>query len=80
VLRRWDPLDLAPGAFAPLDEYDSYAPHVVSLLAAGGSAAQVADHLERLRTGAMGLASDRARDLAVAEELVAWWRDRADPA
>ena len=35
ILRRWDPMDLAPGEFAPADEYDSYAPHIVSLVAQG---------------------------------------------
>jgi hypothetical protein len=73
MLRTWDPIGIAPGEFAPADEYDSYAPRIVSLLTAGASVEGLANHLERIRTGVMGLAPDRGRDLACAEELVAWW-------
>ena len=31
ILRRWDPIGVRPGELAPIDEYDSYAPHIVSI-------------------------------------------------
>ena len=33
ILRRWDPIGVEAGKLAPLDEYDRYAPHIVSLVA-----------------------------------------------
>jgi hypothetical protein len=78
VLRRWDPIDVLPGDVAPADEYDSYAPGVVSMLAGGCSVAELAIHLERIRTETMGLGADRRRDTAFAEELVASWRAREE--
>ena len=35
ILRRWDPIGVEPGKFAPADEYDSYAPHIVSMVNSG---------------------------------------------
>jgi hypothetical protein len=31
ILRRWDPINVQPGTVGPADEYDSYAPHIVSM-------------------------------------------------
>ena len=37
VLRRWDPIGVEPGISGPADEYDSYAPHIVSMVLGGAS-------------------------------------------
>jgi hypothetical protein len=76
ILRRWDPIGVAPGEFAPADEYDSYAPHIVSMLAGASSVVELADHLEHIRTVSIGLPADRDRDMACATQLVDWWRSR----
>lgn len=73
VLRRWDPIGVARGDLAPADEYDSYAPHVVSLLSGGTSVTELAGHLEHVRTVTIGLAADPARDTKCAEELIRLW-------
>jgi hypothetical protein len=48
VLRRWDPAGVQPGRFAPADEYDSYAPHIVSMIEGGCTADALIAHLEHL--------------------------------
>lgn len=48
ILRDWDPMGLAPGELAPADEYDDYAPHIVSMVARGASPGEISDHLEGL--------------------------------
>ncbi len=78
VLQRWDPIGVTPGEFAPSDEYDSYAPHIVSLLSAGASATELSAHLEQIRTVTIGLPADRSRDTKCAEELVGWWKQREE--
>jgi hypothetical protein len=55
ILRRWDPIGVEPGSVAPADEYDSYAPHIVSLVKNGCTAEELAAHLERLGSETMGL-------------------------
>src|SRR5439155_13174662 len=37
ILKRWDPIGVRPGEVAPADEYDGYAPHIVSMVAGGCS-------------------------------------------
>jgi hypothetical protein len=54
----------------PPDEYDSYARHLVSLVAQGASAHDLAKHLEKLRTTAIGLRPDPERDAATAAEII----------
>lgn len=71
ILRRWDPIGVAPGEFAPADEYDGYAPQIVSMVARGGSVEALSEHLQRLRTDAIGVEADSDRDAEVAEEIVA---------
>lgn len=71
LLRRWDPMDLAPGEFAPADEYDSYAPHIVSLVDQGYSAEQLLDHLQRLRSGMVCMRENLKRDMDIAGEIIA---------
>jgi hypothetical protein len=72
ILRRWDPI----GVFndtedaAPADEYDSYAPRILSLLYSGASAAEVAAHLNDVRTNSIGLPPHPNIDEGIAAELV----------
>jgi hypothetical protein len=55
ILRRWDPIGVEPGKVAPADEYDSYAPYLVSMVQNGCTVAEVAARLEYLATETMGL-------------------------
>jgi hypothetical protein len=70
ILRRWDPIGVQPGEVAPDDEYDSYAPHIVSLVVQGCSVALLARHLERLRTETIGLEANPEYDKEIANEIV----------
>ncbi len=49
ILRGWDPISVDPGNFAPADEYDGYAPHIVSMVAQGCSIDELCRHLEVVR-------------------------------
>jgi hypothetical protein len=74
ILRRWDPIGVEPGAVAPADEYDIYAPHIVSLVKGGCTAQELASHLELLGSDTMGLGPSnplsQADSLRFAEEIV----------
>lgn len=74
ILRQWDPIGVEPGTVAPADEYDSYAPPIVSMVKRGCTVAELAVHLEQLGSEAMGLgpSSDlsRADSLKVAAEIL----------
>ena len=71
ILRRWDPIGVFPyWPDSPTeDEYDSYAPHILSLLYGLSDVVALADHLEKLRTVEMGLPRLRKRDEETAREL-----------
>lgn len=73
ILRRWDPIGVFPARNGdpPADEYDGYAPQILSLLYRGASQTVIANHLETLRTGQMGMPPLRSRDEDIAEELLA---------
>jgi hypothetical protein len=75
-LRRWDPIGVMVGEGSPIDEYDSYAPHIVSLLAAGATESELAAHLEHIQTVTMRLPADAPRDMKCAREILGWWRTR----
>ncbi|QUY41427.1 hypothetical protein [Acaryochloris marina] len=75
ILKRWDPMDLAPGEFAPADEYDSYAPHIVSLVFQGYSAEQILEHLQRLRSGMVCMRENPRHDIEIAGEIIATLRN-----
>ncbi len=77
ILRRWDPMDLAPGEFAPSDEYDSYAPHIVSLVSQGCSVEQLLGHFQKLRTGMVCMRDNPKRDMDIASEIIATLRSEA---
>ena len=55
LLREWDPIGVEPGTVAPLDEYDSYAPTIVSMVTGGCAVDGLAAHLEHIATAHMGL-------------------------
>jgi len=58
VLRReWDPIGRGKVDDLPDDEYDSYAPQVVSLIEAGASDNAIADYLRELEGETIGVAS-----------------------
>ena len=71
ILRRWDPMDLAPGEFAPKDEYDSYAPHIVSLVAQGCSVEELIGHLRTLRLAMVCMRDREEHDTEIATEIIA---------
>jgi len=74
ILRRWDPINVQPGTVGPANEYDSYAPHIVSMLKGGCTVEDLAAHLEHLATETMriGPSSNRSRahSLKFATEIV----------
>jgi hypothetical protein len=74
LLREWDPIGVihveVPQSW---DEYDSYAPEVLRMLANGCNAEMLAAHLEDCRTRRMGLHEDPGADLAAATRFVEWW-------
>ena len=55
ILRLWDPIGVEPGREAPADEYDSYAPHIVSMVRSGCTTEDLTSHLDHLATEIMGL-------------------------
>jgi hypothetical protein len=72
VLREWDPIGVFPNweSSPAADEYDSYAPQLLSMLYGNHSLSDIADRLELLRTKTMGLPRNRHRDEAVATQLL----------
>lgn len=74
-LRRWDPIGICPGADGPLDEYDSYAFGLVSIVDRGGSLEELRRALEHIATETIGMPSAPGRDLTCAREIVAALRD-----
>jgi hypothetical protein len=78
ILRQWDSIGVRSGEFAPADEYDGYAPHIVSMVIGGCSIAQLTQHLEHLRTCTMGVQANRKRDLRIAIDIVRALRTKAD--
>lgn len=77
ILRRWDPIGVRPGELAPADQYDSYAPHLVSMIAQGCSLEQLCMHLESIRVDTMAVGPDPSRDREIASEILKILRDRA---
>jgi hypothetical protein len=83
VLRSdWDPIGVSG---LPDDEYDSYAPGVMALVAAGAADLDVATHLSAIERDRMGLlpgapesllpVARKLREIVVGEALSAWLRD-----
>jgi hypothetical protein len=77
ILRRWDPIGVRPGEFAPDDEYDSYAPPIVSMVVQGCTLEQLCKHLGVLRGDTIGVELNPRRDREVAAEILEALRDKA---
>lgn len=69
ILRRWEPIGVPPGELAPPDEYDSYAPQIVSMAVQGCSREHLRAHLENLRTSTIGVGTEHERDWVIAHEI-----------
>src|SRR5690242_3497776 len=69
ILRRWDPIGVMVGEFAPVDEYHSYAPHIVTLVSNGCSVDELSRHLNKIRTETIGLPKNLSRDREFAIEI-----------
>ena len=80
VLRYWDPLgviDLTRRGGLVDDEYDSYAPGVLSALERGENAKGIRNHLAQVRSVSIGLGSARPSEYEdEIGEMLAAWRDR----
>jgi hypothetical protein len=70
VLRRWDPVGVQPGRFAPAEEYDSYAPQIVSMVESGCSADALVAHLEHLSVNTLGVDSNLRASTKFAAEIL----------
>lgn len=78
ILREWDPMDLAPGKLAPADEYDGYAPHIVSQIEQGCSAEQLLKHLQELRSGMVCMRKRPEHDMEMAHKMIAKLRKEVE--
>lgn len=82
ILRIWDPIGVLPDPGddqGPMDEYDSYAPQLVTLLREGATVNKIQDRLSEIRTKSMGLAAYPEKDRPTAEQLVSWWKKNRKP-
>jgi hypothetical protein len=70
VLRRWDPIGVQPGRFAPAEEYDHFAPQIVSMVESGCSADELVTHLERLSVETLGVGSNLRTSTKYAAEIM----------
>ena len=77
ILRRWDPIGVRPGEIAPADEYDDYAPHIVSMVAGGCSMDDLCNHLSTIRVNIIGGEPNPGKDREIASEILVALRDRA---
>lgn len=77
ILRRWDPVGVKPGQFAPEDEYDSYAPQILSMVESGCSSDALTAHLEHLSVHAMGVGSNVRASTKFAAEIIRTLQARA---
>jgi hypothetical protein len=65
ILRRWNPINQV----VPADEYDGYAPHIVSMVAQGCSLEQLCGQLEEIRVD-MGIGPFGGTDRDIAIEVL----------
>ncbi len=70
LLRQWDPIGVPPGEAGPKDEYDSYAPHIVSLVQSGCTVSELTAHLSHLRMEVIGLPKNEESDQHAAEGII----------
>ena len=71
ILRRWDPIGVEPGTMVPADEYDSYAPYLVSMIRNGCTLGEVTSRLEYLSSETMGLGPSTAQSWKRSGEFAA---------
>ena len=79
ILARWDPLgviDSLEEDGLPPDEYDSYAPAILTMLRGGATQDAIVQHLRLIQVRSMGLASSPDHDRWIADQLLEWWRSR----
>jgi hypothetical protein len=69
LLNDWDPIGVKHLPEAQ-DEYDSYAPHIYTLLITGRPHQEIFDYLWKIQTERMGLTSDRQATERFAERLI----------
>jgi hypothetical protein len=69
ALRDWDPIGVMDLEDPPLDEYDSYAPFIVSMVDRGCTTEDLARHLGDIQSTAMGLGPDLANDRKTAARI-----------
>ena len=70
VLRRWDPVGVQPGRFAPADEYDRHAAQIVSMVESGCSADALVAHLEQVAVETLGVGSNLRASAKFAAEIL----------
>ncbi len=70
ILRRWDPIGVGPGTMAPADEYDRYAPHMVSMVEGGCTVEELATHLDELSTTTIGVGSNPKASASFAAQII----------
>lgn len=70
ILRRWDPVGVQPGRFAPADEYDRFAPQIVSMVESGCTTEVLSAHLEHLSVHTFDVGSDARKSAKYAAEIV----------
>ena len=66
ILREWNPIECN----VPANEYDSYAPHIVSLVAQDCTVGQLSAHLHEVRTVTMGLPAEPENDASIAKKII----------
>jgi hypothetical protein len=80
ILQRWDPIgvidDLKESGLPP-DEYDSYAPSILTMLNRGANLEDIASHLGQIQSVNMGLGGPwPEKDNQTAQEIISWWQTR----
>lgn len=70
VLRQWDPIGIEPSVMAPADEYDSYAPHMVSMVEGGCTVEELASHLDVLSSTTIGAGSNMKESAKFAAQII----------
>jgi hypothetical protein len=78
-LALWDPIgviDLLEEEGLLPNEYDSYAPAILTMLRAGTTRVEIVRHLGLIQTRFMGLGDSPDHDGWIADQLLEWWRSR----
>ncbi len=79
ILQQWDPIGVIESLKEdglPPNEYDSYAPAILTMLTQGTSVEKIIDHLGIIQKVSMGLGPWADRDRRIATILVEWWNSR----